>query len=59
MIDKKLLDILACPVCKGALDFQEEHERLVCGRCKVGYPIEEGIPNLLPDSGQPLGEDTR
>lgn len=57
MIDKKLLAILACPVCKGELELQEEHKRLVCGRCKVGYPIEEGIPNLLPDAGKPLGED--
>jgi len=57
MIDEKLLKILACPVCKGPLELQEEHKRLVCDRCRVGYPIEDGIPNLLPDSGRSLGEE--
>lgn len=55
-MDDKLLEILACPVCKSALEWQKDKQRLVCARCRVGYPIEEGIPNLLPDSGQPLDE---
>lgn len=53
---KELLDILACPVCKGdlELDIQEEEEKeivtgsLNCSRCNVKYPIEDAIPNLLP-----------
>jgi uncharacterized protein YbaR (Trm112 family) len=53
-MDKKLLEILACPVCKGPLEWQEQQDRLTCARCKVAYPIEEGIPNLLPDSGRPI-----
>ena len=56
MIDPELLKILACPVCKGPLESREEQAQLVCSRCNVGYPIEEGIPNLLPDAGRPLGE---
>jgi len=56
MIDQDLLKILACPVCKGSLELREEQALLVCSRCNVGYPIEEGIPNLLPDAGRPLGE---
>ena len=56
MIDKELLEILACPVCKGSLELREDQALLVCARCHVGYPIEEGIPNLLPDAGRPLGE---
>jgi uncharacterized protein YbaR (Trm112 family) len=56
MIDKKLLDILACPVCKGRLELHAERAQLTCARCRVGYPIEDGIPNLLPDAGRPIHE---
>ena len=56
MIDKEFLDILACPLCKGALTLEEAASQLVCAQCNVGYPIEDGIPNLLPDAGRPLGE---
>jgi uncharacterized protein YbaR (Trm112 family) len=54
---KDLVDILACPVCKNALvlTIEEEDERgevrkgsLFCGRCNEPYPIDDGIPNLLP-----------
>jgi uncharacterized protein YbaR (Trm112 family) len=56
MIDKELLAILVCPVCKGTLDLNETTAQLICAQCKVGYPIEDGIPNLLPDSGKPIEE---
>ncbi len=54
---KELLDILACPVCKGDLELniEEEDEKgaivtgsLYCRKCNQRYPIAEGIPNLLP-----------
>jgi len=53
---KELMDILACPVCKGELELsiEEEKEReivagsLYCSRCDVRYPIVDTIPNLLP-----------
>lgn len=51
MIDEKLLAILACPVCKAPLRL--EGESLVCTKTEVRYPIEDGIPNLLPESAQP------
>jgi len=51
-----MLDILACPVCKGSLTLTAEAEaggevltgHLHCGRCNHDYPITDGIPNLLP-----------
>jgi uncharacterized protein YbaR (Trm112 family) len=58
---KKLLDILCCPVCKGDLLLiitEENNDEIVTGslrciRCSREYPIEEGIPDLLPrDSGE-------
>ncbi len=51
-----LMEILVCPMCKGDLaltaDREEDGEviegKLVCGQCHETYPIEDGIPNLLP-----------
>jgi len=53
---KELMDILACPVCKGELELTIEEEdkeevvtgTLFCPRCDVRYPIKDSIPNLLP-----------
>ncbi len=56
MIDPELLKILACPVCKGDLEYREEKDILVCRKCRVFYEIREGIPVLLPDSAKPLEE---
>ena len=50
------MDILACPICKGDLRlevFEENEEeiisgKLICTKCGTEYPIEEGIPNMLP-----------
>lgn len=52
-IDKEFLEILACPVCRGELEYREMEglEQLKCAGCKRVYPIEDGIPQLLPDSG--------
>ncbi|MBI4340772.1 MAG: Trm112 family protein [Candidatus Omnitrophica bacterium] len=54
MIDKALLDILACPVCKTAVKL--ENDRLVCVQCGRRYPIREGIPVMLVEEAeQPQG----
>ena len=53
---RDLMNILACPVCKGKLELTvtEENEQeivsgtLYCPRCRISYPITETIPNLLP-----------
>jgi len=53
---RELLDILCCPTCKGNLELQVDKENkqeiitgtFTCKKCNVQYPIEEGIPNLLP-----------
>lgn len=53
---KSLMDILACPVCKGELELKVEAEEgdevvtgsLVCHACDETYPIDDSIPNLLP-----------
>ncbi len=51
MIDKELLDIIACPVCKG--DLELKGNKLLCKKCGIEYPIEDGIPILLPPDNKP------
>jgi uncharacterized protein YbaR (Trm112 family) len=55
-LKRDLMDILACPMCKGDLELEvyEENEeeiitgKLRCKECDENYPIEDGIPNMLP-----------
>jgi len=63
-MERHLVDILACPVCKGELILTvvEEIEgsvitgKLSCGFCREDYPISDSVPNLLPSSlQQPSG----
>jgi uncharacterized protein len=50
MIDKELLNILACPACKADVELKEE--RIVCKKCGKKYPIRDGIPIMLIDEAQ-------
>ena len=50
MIDQELLDILACPACKG--DVILEENKIVCKKCGKRYPIKDGIPVMLIDTCQ-------
>ena len=46
-IDAELLKILACPLCKGKLDYKPAESKFACAPCKREYPIVDGIPNFL------------
>ncbi|MFN5745230.1 MAG: Trm112 family protein [Methylococcaceae bacterium] len=46
-MDKKLLEILVCPVCKSDLIFQKEAQELICKADRLAYPIRDGIPVML------------
>jgi uncharacterized protein YbaR (Trm112 family) len=50
MIDQKLLDILACPLCKTPV--KQEGDRLVCTQCGRRYPVRDGIPVMLPEEAE-------
>ena len=47
-LSSELLDILACPVCKGSLLYKKDKNQLICKRCKEKYEVKDGIPILLP-----------
>ncbi len=55
-LNKELLDILACPECKGDLSLMDREEGLKCPRCAVVYPIRDEIPVMLIDEAIPLSE---
>ncbi len=50
----ELKEILACPKCKGELDFREEEGEIHCRRCRLAYRIEDGIPVMLVEEARPL-----
>ncbi len=57
MLDTKLLDILACPVCKGPLVLLRDPEQLVCRADRLSYPIRDDIPEMLEEEATPLAPD--
>ena len=50
MIDKELLDILACPACKAAVQLRDG--KICCAGCGNKYPIREGIPVMLIEEAE-------
>jgi hypothetical protein len=56
MIDEELLRILACPVCKGSLKYDQERDRLICPNCRLMYRIENDIPVMLVDEAGPFSD---
>ena len=47
-IPKDLFDVLACPLCKSGLEYTKDKKDLICPNCSTKYPIEDGIPVLMP-----------
>lgn len=54
MIDQDLLDILACPKCKGGLKYLQRQDGLACEACMLLYEIRDGIPVMLVEEARPL-----
>ena len=50
----QLLAVLVCPRCKGVLDYRPVEGALDCPRCKLRYPVRDGIPIMLVDEALPL-----
>jgi len=53
-ISKELLDILACPKCKGDIYLNKTEDGLICDQCKLLYEIRDDIPIMLIDEAKPI-----
>ncbi len=53
-ISRELLEVIACPKCKGVLVYNESENILICEVCKVYYEVKEDIPILLAEEAKPL-----
>ena len=56
-MDKKLLEVLACPVSHAGLEYNAEKNELICRVSKLAYPVREGIPVLLETESRELSSD--
>ena len=59
VLDKKLLQILVCPVTKAPLDYDEAKQELVCKASGLAYPVKDGIPVLLEVEARQLTADEK
>ena len=59
VLDKKLLQILVCPVTKAPLDFDEAKQELLCKASGLAYPVKDGIPVLLEGEARRLTADEK
>lgn len=55
-MDARLLDLLVCPVCKGALDVRKTQAELVCPACRLSFPIRDGLPVMIEQEARELTE---
>lgn len=53
-IDPKLLELLVCPLTKGPLSYDREHQELISQQAGLAYPIRDGIPIMLADEARQL-----
>lgn len=47
MVDRRLLELLVCPVTKTALEYDAEKQELISNRAKLAYPIKDGVPIMV------------
>jgi len=58
MITQELLDIIACPQCKGPVQLNSKEDGIVCKRCKLLYAIRDNIPVMLIDEAKPITDSS-
>ena len=56
-MDRKLLDILVCPLCKGTLAYDKGKAELICRADRLAYPVRDDIPVMLEDEARRLTEE--
>jgi uncharacterized protein YbaR (Trm112 family) len=55
-LDPRLLELLVCPLTKGALEYDREAGELISRQAGLAYPVRDGIPSMLPEEARRLGE---
>jgi uncharacterized protein len=55
-ISKELLEILACPKCKGDIRLNDQGDGLICDKCRLIYEIKDDIPIMLIDEAKPFNQ---
>lgn len=58
-MDRKLLEILVCPVTKGPLIYSKDAQELISKSARLAYPVRDGIPILLEDEARKLDPDEK
>lgn len=57
MLDKNLLEILVCPICKGKLKYIKHRDELICKLDRLAYPIRDQIPVMLESEAREMAAD--
>jgi uncharacterized protein len=57
MIDRRLLEVLVCPVTRSELRYDEERQELVSEAAGLAYPVRDGVPVMLPEEARSLGDE--
>lgn len=55
-MESRLLEILVCPVCKGPLRYDRQHQELICRADRLAFPIRDGVPVMLEDEARELDD---
>ncbi len=58
-VDRKLLEILVCPLTRGPLEYDTDNQELISRQAGLAYPIRDGIPIMLVDEARPIDTDGR
>ncbi|MDQ3563943.1 MAG: Trm112 family protein [Pseudomonadota bacterium] len=58
-MDKRLLEILVCPSCKGPLLYKRAEAEFICRACRLAYPIQDDIPVMLEDEARRIPPDEK
>lgn len=53
-MDTRLTEVLVCPICKGPLTFNAQHEELHCAKCALAFPVIDEIPSMLVNEARAL-----
>ena len=56
-MDKKLLEILACPLCKGRVEYRKQAQELICRFDRLAFPVRDGIPVMLENEARQMSSE--